>query len=246
MIILLHAPQLPENIGAVARVMENFQLSELRLITPITPPTHDKAWATSAGAHTILKNARIFNSLSEAVQDIHHLWGTCADNRLGIRQYHSPRHFMDEEFSKTAPDEKTAILFGCERTGLSQDALSTCKGTLQIPVNPDFSSMNLSHAVGIVCYEYFITKQNTLHTNTLHLGDTTFAPMQEKEVLFKHLIHLLDKGHYWRVPSKKHLMQQNLANLFFRLSLTSQDIRTLFGIVDNLRFPRIERDEEKI
>lgn len=241
MIILLHSPQLPENMGAVARVMKNFNLLELRLITPNISPLHEKALATSAGAESILENARVFSCLKEAVQDLHHVFGTCADKRMGIRHYLSPHTFINEHMPHYGACEEVGILFGCERTGLCQDDLSHCEGTLQIPVNADFSSMNLSHAVGIVAYEYFTYHQNrplSKRASTLALGDTNIALMSEKEVFFEHLIHTLDQGDYWRVEGKKAMMQQNLANLFFRLPLTQQDIRTLFGVVQNLSSPR--------
>lgn len=236
MIIILHSPQLPENIGAVARVMGNFHVPELRLITPNVDVTHEKALATAAGAETILHHARVFPSMSDAIADIHHLWGTCADDRVGVRQYQPPRQFMEQEYVHDT--EKTAILFGCERTGLSKDILSRCKGTLRIPVDMEFSSMNLSHAVAILCYEYFLKKKADNPEKKWHLGGTTLATIGEKESFFHQLIQSLDQGNYWRLPSKKPLMQQNLANLFFRLDLTSQDVRTLFGIVHTLKRPR--------
>lgn len=238
MIIILHSPQLPENIGAVARVMVNFHVPELRLITPHVAPTHEKAIATAAGADAILHHARLFSSMDDAIADIHHLWGTCADDRLGVRQYQSPREFMEHAFFGEKNHEKTAILFGCERTGLSKEILSRCKGTLKIPVATEFSSMNLSHAVAIIGYEYFLKKTDHNLEKKWSLGDTTLATLSEKESFFNHLIHNLDQGNYWRLPSKKPLMKQNLANLFFRLDLTSQDIRTLFGIISNLKKPR--------
>lgn len=232
MIILLHSTQLPENLGAVARIMGNFGLSELRLITPCIPPLDPKAMATSAGAEHILKNAKIYTTLCEATSDIHTLIGTCADLRVGIRAYETPSTLF-ETFDSMG---KVGILFGCERSGLSQEDLSHCHATVQIPVNPEFSSMNLSHAVAVVAYEYF----KKLHTpkSFMALGQTHLATQGEMDTFFTILEHMLDEVGYWRVDSKKPQMRENLRNLFSRSSLTQQEIQTLLGMLNNLRNPR--------
>lgn len=234
MIIILHSTQLPENLGAVARVIGNFGLQELRLITPKISKDAPKAIATAAGADDILQNALLFDDLASATHDIQILYGTCADVRDGIRHYHTP----EGAFSSPSPDSKIAVLFGCEKSGLTQEDLSHCTATLQIPVNPDFSSMNLSHAVGIVAYTWF-KNQHTLKESFAHLGKTSIATQQEKEAFFNRLTQHLDDVDYWRVASKKPLMQQNLANLFFRMDLTAQELKTLLGVFDILRHPRV-------
>ena len=234
MIIILHSTQLPENLGAVARVMGNFALTELRLITPKVMRDDPKAVATSAGAEGILENARVFPDLISATQDIAELYGTCADVRDGIRHYHTP----EGAFAKTPEASNVGVLFGCEKSGLTQEDLSHCAATIQIPVNPDFSSMNLSHAVAIVAYSWFQAQHRPRKYFT-HLGKTNLATQGEKEQFFHHLIKQLDEVGYWRVESKKPLMQQNLANLFFRMDLTTQEIKTLLGVFDVLRNPRI-------
>ncbi|MBX9696997.1 MAG: hypothetical protein K2X98_04380 [Alphaproteobacteria bacterium] len=232
MIIILHSTQLAENLGAVARIMGNFALRELRLITPHIMPIHPKAMATAAGAETILEQARIYDSLADATTDITHLFGTCADERQGIRHYMGPEKAFSDmmRFDAIA---KIGVLFGCERTGLSQEDMSYCRATIQIPVNPSFSSMNLSHAVGIIAYERFKADSQPV-PHIMHMGSTKSASCDQKQALFNHLIHLLDEVAYWRVDAKKPLMQQNLANFFFRMDLTEQEIQTLFGVFNSL------------
>lgn len=232
MIILLHSTQMAENLGAVARVMGNFALTELRLITPHIMPTDPKAMATAAGAESILEQATLYTSLADATADITHLFGTCADERQGIRHYMGPEKALSHEafFDETA---KTGVLFGCERTGLSQEDLSYCRATIQIPANPSFSSMNVSHAVAIVAYERFKAVSRPA-PHTMHMGATKSASQAQKQSLFNHLSLLLDEVAYWRVDAKKPLMQQNLANLFFRMDLSEQEIQTLFGVFNSL------------
>jgi tRNA/rRNA methyltransferase len=72
----------------------------------------------------------------------------------------------------------------------------------------------------------------------MHMGGTKVAPQAQKQVLFQHLIGLLDHTGYWRVDAKKPLMQQNLANFFFRMDMTEQEIQTLFGLFDSLHKSR--------
>ncbi len=230
MIILLHSTQMAENLGSVARVMGNFELTELRLITPQIDPLDPKAIATSAGADEILRRAKVYNSLDDATIDITHLFGTCGDERLGIRHYMGPEKAFSD-FSDQP--EHMGVLFGCERTGLSQDDLSHCRATIRIPVNTSFSSMNLSHAVAIVAYEGFKAASHSA-PHVMHMGATQLASQGQKQALFQHLVHLLDDTGYWRVPSKKPPMQQNMANPFFRMDLTEQEVQTLFGMFASL------------
>lgn len=232
MIILLHSVQLAENLGAVARVMGNFGLSQLRLITPCADVFDMKAVATAAGAEHILHKATLYNSLQKATHDLHTLIGTCADIRTGIRAYTTPENI----FNDPIPLQNIGILFGPERTGLSQEDLSYCKATLQIPVDASFSSLNLSHAVGIVCYAYFKSKKHA--HNHLHTGETTVATQGEKNHFFHTLEQMLDEVGYFRVDSKKPLMRQNLRNFFSRNDITTQEIRTLLGVFRALRHPR--------
>mgnify|MGYP000635624332 CR=1 FL=1 len=235
MIILLRTTQLPENLGAVARVMGNFGLNELRLIAPRVDPHDSRALATAAGAEVILRSAKIYDSVADATADVHHLLGTCGDhNRQGIRQHMIPNKAFEKSFPEAV---SMGILFGCERTGLSQDDLSHCKAVIRVPVNPAFSSMNLSHSVAIVIYEWFKAAQQPSQT-FMHWGDTKPATQMQKESLFANLLAKLDAVDYWRVPAKKPLMQQNLANLFFRMNLSTQEVQTLFGVFDALYRPR--------
>lgn len=224
MIPILHSTQLPENLGAVARVMGNFDLFELRLVTPQVDPLHPKAIATAAGAERILRYADIYPSILDATSDLHLLFGTCADERAGIRHYFSPKRAFEGHEGR-----RIGVLFGCERTGLTQDDLSLCQATIQIPVNPFFSSMNLSHAVAVIAYEWFTVNRNPPLSKT-HLGATQMATQKQRQFMFEALMQKLDAVDYWRVPFKKKLMAQNLANLFFRMDFTEQEIHTLLGV----------------
>lgn len=230
-IILLHQPQMAENIGAVARAMGNFSLTQLRLIDPLCSPLEDKALAMSAGAEKILEEAKIFKTLPEATADLHWLYGTCATVRHIIKEY-KPVHLAAATIINQCEQSQVGILFGPERTGLDNDCLARCHSVIQIPTNPDFSSLNIAQACVIVAHELFKAKINA--QAVFHYGETRPAPQEQLQHFLDYLEETLDETHYWRVDSKKELMWRNLQNIFTRFQATEQDIQTLRGVVRTL------------
>ena len=152
--IILVRPQLPENIGAVARVMANFGLKNLRLVNPLVPPLDAKAIAMAARASAILESAPIYPSLDEALADLLYVYGTSAGTREMIKRNTPIREAMEE----IAICDRVGIIFGPERTGLTNEELSKCRAILYIPVDPKFSSLNLAQAVAITAYEWHHTQ----------------------------------------------------------------------------------------
>jgi tRNA/rRNA methyltransferase len=236
-IILWHQAQLAENLGAVARAMRNFSLSQLRLIAPLCSPLDDKAIATAAGADHILHQAQIFATLKEATADLNWLYGTCATVRHIIKTY-TPIHEAAPKIITQSLTSKTGILFGPERTGLDNESLSLCHEIIQIPVDKDFSSLNIAQACVVIGYELFKSKclQNGKPLQSqFHYGETCPAPREQLDAFLADLESRLDKSDYWRVSSKKPLMWRNLQNIFTRLHLTQQDIQTLWGMISTLQ-----------
>jgi tRNA/rRNA methyltransferase len=230
-IFLLHQPQLPENIGAVARAMGNFGLHNLRIIEAVCDTQDPKAIATAAGAEKILKEATLYTSLEEAIADLNWVYGTCATQRHLIKEYIPIRNAADRVQSQVLQG-KVGILFGPERTGLSNDQLARCHGIIQIPVNPDFSSMNLAQASVIMAYE--LSHYTAKAQANLYYGETCPASQQQLQAFLNFLETKLDTINYWRVAGKKPLMKQNLENVFTRLQPTEQDLRSLWGMIDLL------------
>lgn len=231
--ILVH-PQLPENIGAVARAMANFALSNLRIINPICDILDQKAIATAAGADHLLRKAHLFDSVEAAIADLHWVYGTCATQRHMIKEY-LPLPLAMQEITQQPPSTKTGILFGPERTGLSNDLLSRCHKIIQIPVDPDFSSINLAQAVILIGYEWF--KQTRLPEKHFNYGQTAPATQATLQRFLNDLEQDLDQTNYWREIHKKPLMWQNLQNIFTRLHLTEQDLRSLRGVLQSIKRP---------
>lgn len=224
-IVILSHPQLPENIGAVARAMGNFGLKTLRLITPQASPTHAAAIAISAGAEDILKKASIFHSLKDALHDIEYAFATSTRKRYMEKEVISAQNlFIDKTI-------KTAFVFGSERTGLHNDEIVLCQKIISIDVNQNFSSLNLGQAAIIIFHEWF-KNQQTINSHK-HLVHT--CSFEHKSYFLNTLEEILDNMHFWRVDSKKEKMWNNIQNIFTKNNYTKQDMKTLTGILKDIQ-----------
>lgn len=231
-IIILVETQLPENLGAVARAMANFGLGELRLIKPKVSKDDPKAVATAVGASGILEKAVIFETLNDAVKDLTHVFATTAVIRQMVKRCYTPKSCATLVLQN--PDWKVGFLFGPERTGLSNEDISLCAGVIHIPVQPDFSSLNLGQALVIVAYEYYLVKTEQSEQQFLQIGETVPASLEQLQYFLSNLEQKLDQVHFWRADYKKPIMWRNLRSIFARMDLTEQEVRTLNGVVDFL------------
>lgn len=216
--------------------MANFGLQNLRIINPLCNILDPKAVATSAGAEYLLAQAQLYPTLEEATADLNWVYGTCATQRHLIKEY-IPIREAAIRIKQQHSLGTTGIIFGPERTGLSNEQLARCHGVIQIPVNPTFSSINLAQASVIIAYELSHYKDNV--QPVLCCGETRPASQQQLQTFLDFLENKLDQVNYWRVASKKNLMQQNLENVFTRMQPTEQDLRSLWGMIDLLsKHPR--------
>lgn len=232
-IIILVAPQLGENIGASARAMKNFGLSEMRIVSPRDGWPNPKADSMSVGALDIIQNAKIYDTLSEAISDIEYLYATTAQPRDMNKNY-----LMTEDLGEKYPSgQKVAIMFGRENCGLTNDEIAHANMILSIKTKPDFSSLNIAHAVAIVAYECYkripLSGEEALpeHFN----NDQILCTHGELEYFFEHLFTELDSNKFFKVPEKYPHMTQNIRNIFTRIDKLSQnELQTLRGIISNL------------
>ncbi|MEQ9478816.1 MAG: RNA methyltransferase [Algiphilus sp.] len=150
--VVLVRTQHPGNIGATARAMKTMGLSDLVLAAPQRPPD-ERSVAMASGATDVLEGLRQFDSLAEAVADCHRVVGVSARRRGISLDVHDARAWA-QQWSSDAPDAgRTALVFGAERTGLTNEELALCQSAVQIAANPEYSSLNLSQAVQILGYE---------------------------------------------------------------------------------------------
>ncbi len=235
--IILIEPQMGENIGAAARAMENFGLSDLRIVNPRDGWPNEKAYAVAASAAPILDNAKLYTNTNDAVADLHHLIATTGYARKMVKPVISPKEAVQQMRNTITQGSKSGLLFGAERTGLVNDDIVRCDAILMIPTSPEYPSLNLAQAIVVVAYEWFVSGNPIAHLSTTGPDATTVnteierASAAEVQGLFDHLEQELDRADFWKEWKKKPLMWQNLRNIFARNALTVQEIRTLRGVI---------------
>lgn len=242
--IILIAPQLGENIGAAARAMANFGLADLRIVSPRDGWPNEAARANAAGAVSLVDAARLYGATGEAVADLNFVCATTARSRDMTKPVLSPEGAARELRARLAEGQACGILFGPEKSGLTNDDVALADAIVTAPVDPTFASLNLAQAVLILAYEWL--KQGApqdLGRRTPFDGPAREGmvlrrtrPATRGEVLgfFEHLEGELDRVGFLRPPEKRPSMVRSIRNMFLRLGATDQDIRTLRGIVSAL------------
>src|SRR6185312_6329902 len=152
--IILVEPQLGENIGMVARAMANFGLSELRLVNPRDGWPNEKARAAASKADHVIDGVVVFETLEQAVADLNFVFATTARERDGFKPVRGPEQAGAALRGRTAAGERTGILFGRERFGLSNEEVGLADEIVTFPVNPAFASLNIAQAVLLMSYEW--------------------------------------------------------------------------------------------
>ena len=231
--IILVRPQLAVNIGMCARAMANFGLNDLRLVNPRegwprTGALRKGAYAAAAGAVHLLEGARLFDTLEEAVADMNFVFATTARERGQGKPVVPPSQAMGTAAQRIAADEKICVLYGPERTGLDNDEVAIADAVITFPVNPAYASLNLAQAVLLTGYEYFRASQG----DVLPFAQVDRSPPAPREMMlsfFGYVEDALEANGFFRPETKRPVMQRNLRNIFHRMGMTEQDVRTLRG-----------------
>jgi tRNA/rRNA methyltransferase len=225
---ILHKPQLSENIGACARAMKNFDFQKLIVVDPKPIFPNDKILATSVGAKDIINKSKNFKDLESALKNIDIVIATSARFRNK-----NIKHIQLEDLKKIDFKKKIAFLFGSEASGLSNNEISYCNYTLQIPTNPKFKSLNLSHSLIILAhYTSSILKSKTL--KFLKSSKVKTATKREILLMADLCIKNLDEINFFKPKEKKPIMLENLRNIFYRMELSSKETRILSGVFASL------------
>lgn len=229
--IILIEPQLPENIGMVARAMANFNLTDLRLVNPREPFFTEKCYATASKANFIIDDALIFKNLPDAVADLNFIYATTARERDNFKPVNSPATAMQAARNLSAANQKIGILFGRERFGLNNDEVSLADQIITFPVNREFSSLNLAQSVLLLSYEW--NKAGLLGEEQTNFQGPEFEQASKASLysLFSHLEHALEVRGYFRSASKKQAMLENLRDVLTRASFSEAEIRLLRGVI---------------
>jgi tRNA/rRNA methyltransferase len=229
-IVVLVEPQLGENIGAAARAMANFGLSRLRLVKPQKGWPNEKARVMAAGADRILKSAALYESLNDAIGDCSFVLATTARNHDQAKPVVSAEAAASEMATRVAGGETVAIIFGRERIGLENHEVALADRIVTLPVNPAFASLNLAQAVVIIAYEWFKRANGEMPFAMPEKSPP--APKQQLDAFFSDLERELERVEFFRPEEKRGTMSVNLRNIFQRMALTQQDIRTLHGVIN--------------
>src|SRR6185437_14342902 len=235
-VVVLVESQLGENIGAAARAMANFGLSRLRLVKPLQGWPNERAKVMAAGADRILDGVELYGTLSEAIADCSFVVATTARIHDQAKPVVSAERAAAEMAPRIAGGETVALVFGRERNGLENHEVGLADRILTLPVNPAFASLNLAQAVVIVAYEWFKLTQVDLPFTAPEKSPP--APRVQFEAFFTDLERELEKAEFFRPEEKRNVMRVNLRNIFLRLELTQQDIRTLHGVVTAIVYGR--------
>ena len=235
-VIILVKPQLGLNIGTAARAMYNGALTQLRLVQPKQGWPNVHAIKPAAGAHVILDNVQVFDSTREAIADLNLVFGTTARIRDMNKYILTPQKLGEKMHDLIQEGSRVGVLFGPERTGLDNEDMSLVDGLIHVPLNPEYTSLNLAQAVLLIAYEWYKTQHDT-EPERFKKDDSPFATKEELLGFFEHLERELDTSGFLRVLDKRPVMVRNIRNMFLRNTLTAQEVRTLRGIVTSLTHP---------
>ena len=225
---ILHKPQLSENIGACARAIKNFNFKKLILINPKPIFPNDKILATSVGAKDIIKKSKNYDNLEKAISKIDIVIATSARFRNK-----NVKHINLDDLKKINYKKKIGFLFGSEASGLSNDEISYANYTLQIPTNPDFKSLNLSHSL-IIIAQYVASLIKFKKAPFKKSKKIKPASKKEIQLMLSLCIKKLDEINFFRPKEKRPKMLENLRNIFYKMDLSDKETRILSGVFASL------------
>jgi tRNA/rRNA methyltransferase len=231
--IILCEPQLGENIGTAARAMANFGLWDLRVVNPRDGWPNERAVAAASRADHVIEKVRIFATLEEAIADLSMVFATTARQRDLQKPVYGPEEASQRIVSHIAGGAGAGLLFGRERWGLYNEEISLADAIVTFPVEAAFASLNLAQAVLLMSYEW--RGQAEKGENLPFAGGLDpAAPREELHGLFGHLEETLDRTGFFKTEDKRPTMVNNLRAIFTRATLSSQEIRTLRGVISSI------------
>ena len=225
---ILHQPQLSENIGACARALKNFNFKKLVIVKPKPIFPNDKILATSVGAKDLILNAKIHENLESAVKKVDYVIATSARFRNK-----NIKHIKLNDLKKIDFNKKIAFLFGSEASGLSNNEISYANYTMQIPTNPDFKSLNLSHSVIIIAHTVasIISLKGTKY---LKSKKVSLASKSDVQAMTNLCIKKLEEKGFFKPLEKRPIMLENLRSIFSKMELSEKETRILSSVFVSL------------
>ncbi len=231
--IVLVRPQLGENIGKAARAMLNFGLTDLRLVTPRDGWPNPAAGPAASGADIVLENARVFESVAEAVADCPFVYATTVRKRGLVVPVVTPEAVAREIRTNSGT---SAILFGAERSGLETEEAAVAQKIVTVPINPEFRSLNLAQAVILVAYEW--SKHGDLAIPTGGNAEEPRASQEQLEGLIGQLDEALDKSGYYFPPDRVPATRLTMRTILTKAGWSTREVQALRGMLRALVNPR--------
>jgi tRNA (cytidine32/uridine32-2'-O)-methyltransferase len=226
---VLFSPTHPGNIGSVARAMKNMGFSDLVLVNPPPEFLCAESRAMASGAQDVLHGARVTATLKEALEGCGLVLGASARHRrIGCPEF-DPRECATQ-MTVAAKAQTPALVFGPERSGLTNDELDLCHGIVYIPGNPAYNSLNLSQAVQVIAYELRMTAPQA---RDLPPPEAPLAQAADMELFYEHLERVLLGSGFLNPDNPRHLMRR-LRRLFNRTRLDSNELNIMRGILSAL------------
>lgn len=231
--VILCEPQLGENIGTAARAMANFGLWDLRLVRPRDGWPNERAVAAASRADHVISNVRVFETLEAAIADLKLVLATTARPRGLQKAVIGPDVAGQRMAAHVAAGQGVGLLFGREKWGLLNEEVALADTIVTLPVEPAFASLNIAQAVLILAYEW---RRQSGQAETLPFGDglADVAPRAELVGLLQHLEGVLEQSGFFTTPEQKPSMLDNLRTALTRGQFSSQEIRTLRGVISSI------------
>lgn len=231
--VILCEPQLGQNIGTTARAMANFGLWDLRLVNPRDGWPNEEAIAAASRAEHVLDKVRVFATTEEAIADLSLVYATTARRRDLQKPVLGPEEASQRSIAHIANGHGAGILFGRERWGLYNEEVALADAIVTLPVEAAFASLNIAQAVLLMAYEW---RQQADKGEVLPFtgGLDPTAPREELIGLFLHLEQTLDRTGFFKTDDKRPTMVDNLRAAFTRAQLSTQEIRTLRGVISSI------------
>jgi tRNA/rRNA methyltransferase len=223
--IVLVRPQLGQNIGKAARAMLNFGLTEMRLVAPRDGWPNPDAGPAASGADVVLEQARVFDTVQDAIADCSTVYATTVRRRDLVMPVLTPEQMA----AAVAVDgQGAAILFGAERSGLETEEVALANAIVTVPINPEFASLNLAQAVILLAYEW--SKRSELAIPPAKEAEPR-APHAEMEGMIVHLNDALAAKGYFHPPSRTQATKNTIRTIFTKTGWSSREVKAVRGII---------------
>jgi tRNA/rRNA methyltransferase len=226
--VVLVRPQMGENIGAAARAMANFGLSDLRIVDPRDGWPNERAQTMAAKAFDGHVSVQVFDTVDAAIAESHYVYATTARKRDMLKDVRAPTEAAEHCSELGAGN--IALVFGAERTGLTNEEAELCHSFITIPTDPDFSSLNLGQSVLLLAYEFSKVSPEQAEQG----ADDSLASVEQVEAFLSRLDDELEAHRFFQRLELRPSVMGVIRTFFLRSQMREQEVRTMQGVLSAL------------